>query len=242
MSGEMKRMLTSKNFLAAWLIACAALLFGQTYPSLKKPLTCGAFIDLLDSAIKGQIVSFILPIAAVLTWSDSFLQEYRSGFLKTALPRTSRSQYVEGKVFSILMSGFLVWLLAVITVLLVNFVIFYPMEIKGSFPKEQFLELLMKALRMGLIGSILSTFGGICGTLWNSAYMAYGIPFVSYYFGIILHDRYFKDQIWFYPVEWILADGNWGTDKAGLWLFLLLFLLVLMGILGGVLNGKVEEI
>ena len=40
MSGEMKRMLTSKNFLAAWLIACAALLFGQTYPSLKKPLTC----------------------------------------------------------------------------------------------------------------------------------------------------------------------------------------------------------
>ena len=242
MSGEMKRMLTSKNFLAAWLIACAALLFGQTYPSLKKPLTCGAFIDLLDSAIKGQIVSFILPIAAVLTWSDSFLQEYRSGFLKTALPRTSRSQYVEGKVFSILMSGFLVWLLAVITVLLVNFVIFYPMEIKGSFPKEQFLELLMKALRMGLIGSILSTFGGICGTLWNSAYMAYGIPFVSYYFGIILHDRYFKDQIWFYPVEWILADGNWGTDKAGLWLFLLLFLLVLMGIFGGVLNGKVEEI
>ena len=242
MSGEMKRMLTSKNFLAAWLIACAALLFGQTYPSLKKPLTCGAFIDLLDSAIKGQIVSFILPIAAVLTWSDSFLQEYRSGFLKTALPRTSRSQYVEGKVFSILMSGFLVWLLAVITVLLVNFVIFYPMEIKGSFPKEQFLELLMKALRMGLIGSILSTFGGICGTLWNSAYMAYGIPFVSYYFGIILHERYFKDQIWFYPVEWILADGNWGTDKAGLWLFLLLFLLVLMGIFGGVLNGKVEEI
>lgn len=89
MSGEMKRMLTSKNFLAAWLIACAALLFGQTYPSLKKPLTCGAFIDLLDSAIKGQIVSFILPIAAVLTWSDSFLQEYKSGFLKTALPRTS---------------------------------------------------------------------------------------------------------------------------------------------------------
>ena len=40
----------------------------------------------------------------------------------------------------------------------------------------------------------------------------------------------------------VLADGNWGTDKAGLWLFLLLFLLVLMGIFGGVLNGKVEEI
>ena len=185
MSGEMKRMLTSKNFLAAWLIACAALLFGQTYPSLKKPLTCGAFINLLDSAIKGQIVSFILPIAAVLTWSDSFLQEYKSGFLKTALPRTSRSQYVEGKVFSILMSGFLVWLLAVITVLLVNFVIFYPMEVKGNIPKDLLTEFLMKALRMSILGGIISTLGGICGTLCQSAYMAYGIPFISYYFGII---------------------------------------------------------
>ena len=165
------------------------------------------FIDLLDSAIKGQIVSFILPIAAVLTWSDSFLQEYRSGFLKTALPRTSRSQYVEGKVFSILMSGFLVWLLAVITVLLVNFVIFYPMEIKGSFPKEQFLELLMKALRMGLIGSILSTFGGICGTLWNSAYMAYGIPFVSYYLELYFMTAISKTRSGF--TQW---NGFWQME------------------------------
>ena len=221
---ETKRMLLGRSFLAAWLIACFSIAAGQTYPSLKKALTCGTFISLLDGSLKSQMVSFAIPVAAVLPWSDSFLQEYKSGFLKAAFPRTNR------RIF------------AISTILLVNFVIFYPMEAKGSFPKEQFLELLMKALRMGLTGSILSTFGGICGTLWNSAYMAYGIPFVSYYFGIILHERYFKDQIWFYPVEWILADGNWGTDKAGLWLFLLLFLLVLMGIFGGVLNGKVEEI
>ena len=241
MSGEMKRMLTSKNFLAAWLIACAALLFGQTYPSLKK-LTCGTFISLLDGSIKSQIVAFILPIAAVLTWSDSFLQEYKSGFLKTALPRTSRSQYVEGKVFSILMSGFLVWLLAVITVLLVNFVIFYPMEVKGIIPKDLLTELLMKALRMSILGGIISTLGGICGTLCQSAYMAYGIPFISYYFGIILHQRYFKEQLWFYPPEWITPSGNWGPYQTGLWLFLLLFLLVLIPVLGSVLYDKIEEI
>lgn len=182
MSGEMKRMLTSKSFLAAWLIACVSLVLGQTYPSLKKPLSCGTFISLLDSSMKGQIVSFALPVAAVLPWSDSFLQEYRSGFLKAALPRTSRIQYVEGKVFSILMSGFLVWILAVLTVLFVNFVIFYPLEIKGDFQKDQLAEFLMKALRMSILGSILSILGGICGTLWESAYMAYGIPFISYYF------------------------------------------------------------
>lgn len=242
MSGEMKRMLTSKSFLAAWLIACVSLVLGQTYPSLKKPLSCGTFISLLDSSMKGQIVSFALPVAAVLPWSDSFLQEYRSGFLKAALPRTSRIQYVEGKVFSILMSGFLVWILAVLTVLFVNFVIFYPLEIKGDFQKDQLAEFLMKALRMSILGSILSILGGICGTLWESAYMAYGIPFISYYFGIILHQRYFKDQLWFYPSEWIAPSGNWGPYQTGLWLFLLLFLLVLIPVLGGVLYAKIEEL
>lgn len=92
---------------------------------------------------------------------------------------------------------------------------FYPLEIKGAIQKDALLDLLMKAFRTGLIGSIISTFGGSCGILWDSAYMAYGIPFVSFYFGIILHDRYFKNQIWFYPVEWILADENWGPDKIG---------------------------
>ena len=48
------------------------------------------------------------------------------------------------------------------------------------FSKEALLDLLMKAFRTGLIGSIISTFGGSCGILWDSAYMAYGIPFVAF--------------------------------------------------------------
>ncbi len=40
MWGETKRMFFNKNFLAAWLIACISIAIGQTYPSLKKALTC----------------------------------------------------------------------------------------------------------------------------------------------------------------------------------------------------------
>ncbi len=72
---------------------------GQTYPSLKKALTCGTFISLLDGSLKSQMVSFAIPVAAVLPWSDSFLQEYKSGFLKAAFPRTNRRLYVEGSLF-----------------------------------------------------------------------------------------------------------------------------------------------
>ena len=105
MWGETKRMLFNKNFLAAWLIACISIAIGQTYPSLKKALACGTFISILEGSLKSQAVSFAIPVAAVLPWSDSILQEYKSGFLKEILPRTTRRQYVEGKVFSIMMSG-----------------------------------------------------------------------------------------------------------------------------------------
>ena len=92
---ETKRMLLGRSFLAAWLIACFSIAAGQTYPSLKKALTCGTFISLLDGSLKSQMVSFAIPVAAVLPWSDSFLQEYKSGFLKAAFPRTNRRLYVD---------------------------------------------------------------------------------------------------------------------------------------------------
>ena len=101
MWGETKRMFFNKNFLAAWLIACISIVIGQTYPSLKKALACGTFISILEGSLKSQAVSFAIPVAAVLPWSDSILQEYKSGFLKEILPRTTRRQYIEGKVFSI---------------------------------------------------------------------------------------------------------------------------------------------
>ena len=75
---ETKRMLLGRSFLAAWLIACFSIAADQTYPSLKKALTCGTFISLLDGSLKSQMVSFAIPVAAVLPWSDSFLQEYKN--------------------------------------------------------------------------------------------------------------------------------------------------------------------
>ena len=51
MWGETKRMFFNKNFLAAWLIACISIAIGQTYPSLKKALTCGTFISILDLSL-----------------------------------------------------------------------------------------------------------------------------------------------------------------------------------------------
>lgn len=58
---ETKRMLFGRSFLAAWLIACFSIAAGQTYPSLKKALTCGTFISLLDGSLKKSDGIFCHP-------------------------------------------------------------------------------------------------------------------------------------------------------------------------------------
>ena len=115
---ETKRMLLGRSFLAAWLIACFSIAAGQTYPSLKKSINMWNFYQSAGWFIEKSDGIFAIPVAAVLPWSDSFLQEYKSGFLKAAFPRTNRRLYVEGKVFSVMTSGFLVWIFAISTILL----------------------------------------------------------------------------------------------------------------------------
>ncbi len=60
-----------------------SLHFHRHWPDLsqlKKALACGTFISILEGSLKSQAVSFAIPVAAVLPWSDSILQEYKSGF------------------------------------------------------------------------------------------------------------------------------------------------------------------
>ena len=76
MWGETKRMFFNKNFLAAWLIACISIAIGQTYPSLKKALTCGTFISILEGSLKSQAVSFAIPVAAVLPCKGASLIQH----------------------------------------------------------------------------------------------------------------------------------------------------------------------
>ena len=110
---------------------------------------------------------FLSPLAAVLPWSDSFLGEWKGGFLKAVLPRTGRLDYVGNKVVAVALSGFLTWLLAGVLISFGYFVVFFPMEHQGSFPVEEGREFLYILLRLGLLGGIsVSTLGGAaCGCL-----------------------------------------------------------------------------
>lgn len=243
MRTEIKRMLSGRNFRAAVLLGALGIALGAAYPKLDDGLLpAWSFLSMEKAAFYSETACFLVPLAAVLPWSDSFLGEWKGGFLKAVLPRTGRLDYVGNKVVTVMVSGFLAWLLAGILVLFGYFVVFFPLEKQGDFPLEEGISFVCVLLRLGLLGGILSTLGGTAAVVYRSVYIAWGLPFVAYYFCMILHDRYFKQAFWLYPPGWIEGSGDWGEEKLGLWLFLLLLLLGSMAVHGVVLYRRTEEI
>ena len=243
MRTEIKRMLSGRNFWAAVFLGALGIGFGAVYPKLgEELLPAWNFLSMEKKAFYSETACFFVPLAAVLPWSDSFLGEWKGGFLKAVLPRTGRLDYVGNKVVAVALSGFLAWLLAGVLISFGYFVLFFPMEHQGNFPVEEGREFLYILLRLGLLGGILSTLGGAAAAVYRSVYLAWGLPFVAYYFCMILHDRYFAQAFWLYPPQWIEGNGDWGEGKLGLWLFLLMFLLGAMAVHGMALYRRVEEI
>lgn len=242
MGNEITRMLRGRGFWMGFMTAVAGISFGASYPELHELLEPGSFVNLESEALKSNVMIFFLPLAAVLPWSDSFIRERQGGFLKTALPRTGRHYYVESKVFTTVIGGFLSVFLAGTLMFFAYFIIFFPLEAQGKFPWSQTAELGRILIRCGLLAAVLSTGGGIFAGLTGSIYLAFGFPFVIYYFCVILRERYFKKALWLYPPQWIEGSAKWGEKSLGLWLFLFILLGMLMALYGGILYDRVEEI
>lgn len=244
MKNELMRMMRSRGFCISFWLAAAAVIAGTPWTELTLSglLESGAFADLFQKALSSKIVCYVMPVIAVLPWSDSFLAEWKGGFLKSALPRTGRRAYMENKLLAVALGGFLAWAFAGILVLFGYFLVFFPMEKKGAVPADALRAAAEMLLRCGLIGGIFGSLGGISGVLGGSSYLAFGIPFVAYYFCMILQERYFPDALWLYPPQWISGSADWGADKEGLWLFLLLLLFAASGAHAAALYARLEEL
>lgn len=244
MKNELMRMVSGRGFCVSLLAAAAAVILGTPWTELAADglLENGAFVDLFYKALSSKIVCYVMPVIAVLPWSDSFLSEWKGGFLKSALPRTGRRAYMENKLLAVALGGFLAWTLAGVLVCSGYFLVFFPMEKRGTVPVNALRESAETLLRCGLIGGIFGSLGGISGVLGGSSYLAFGIPFVVYYFCMILQERYFPDALWLYPPQWITGSADWGANKEGLWLFLLLLLFITSGAHAAVLYARLEEL
>ena len=98
-----------RGMWAAVALAVAAILSGTAWPVRAGGLEPGHFMRLVQNALCGKVVYFVMPVAAVLPWSDSVLQERKGGFLKSVLPRGTRLGYAQNKALAVALGSFLAW-------------------------------------------------------------------------------------------------------------------------------------
>lgn len=238
----MKELLKEKNLWTASFLCLAAMAFSFPFDEIEIPLGTGSFLNFFGKVLDNKTVLFLIPIVSVLPVGGIYVRESASGFLKLYLTRINRMDYIKKKTIQIYAGGFLTLFLAGSVAFMFCFFGLYPLELKGSVTWEMVWESLSLLLRISLIGGIVAELSGIFGAVFQNYYMAYGLPFVSFYMLIILKERYFSEMYALYPTEWVKCQQDWGADHVGIWLFFGVFTTAVMLLHGLVLYGRVQEI
>lgn len=220
----------------------AAMALTVLFSEIKPPLATGSFLQYCKTAFDSRGVLFLIPVISPLLAGASYVRESSGGFLKFYITRTGRMEYIRRKTFFIYVGGFLPFFLAGILLILFCFLAFYPLELKGEIEKETVSETFFLLLRICLTGGIMAEVSGVFAAVFQNCYMAYGLPFVCYYFLIILKDRYLPKLYAMYPKEWISPERYWGTDGVGIWIFFLLFSVAVCLLHGLLLHHRLKEI
>lgn len=241
---DFARMLREKKFYLAVLVAFLGIVCGTTWPDLKKnsALETGTFLKLVTEGLKSQMALFLLPVAAVLPCAEEYLKERQWNFLRILIVRRTKEEYCRDRVLTTALSGMIVWALASVLAVLFFFLLFFARE-EVFYWKEDIMTAFLEVLgRICLTASAMASFAAFCGAVSGSAYLALGLPFIVFYAGIILRQRYLETLFSIDPSEWILAEQDWGEGKYALWIFLILLALCTAVLHRIVLEQKLEEI
>ena len=86
--------------------------------------------------------------------------------MKACLPRQDRRSYTENKILAVALGGFLPWATAGLLTLFLYFLLFFPLEQKGAIPFAMVWEPVAVLLRLGILGAVLASLGGIAAALF----------------------------------------------------------------------------
>ncbi|EET60943.1 hypothetical protein BRYFOR_07009 [Marvinbryantia formatexigens DSM 14469] len=239
---DLVRMLHEKKFYLAILLAFFGVTAGAELPGAQETLPAGTFLKLTTAGMKSQTALFLLPVASVLPCAEEYLRERQWNFLRVLIVRRSKKEYCRDRVLTTALSGALVWSVAAVLAALFFFLLFFAREEAFSWQQELVEELLRTLARICLTASALAGFAAFTGAVGGSVYLAFGLPFIVFYAGIILRQRYLEDLYCIDPSEWILAENNWGCGQYALWIFLILLALCMAALHRLILEKRLEEI
>ncbi len=163
---------------------------------------------LFTSGFDSDLFRLSVPVVCTFSYACGFLDEYKNGFVKFSLAKTSYIGYILGKFFACGIAGGLSETLPAII---------YK-TVKGENAGE------MNELLLFLSAFLWASLASALAALSNSKYAAYGGSFVLYHFLIILHDRYWEDLYCLYPYEWLQPNHTWIFDETGVMVLLVMLI------------------
>lgn len=223
-----REVLASRRFLLAVCGTIAAVTaggFDALLGTLGSPgvLEYGFHDTLLLTGISSDAMYLALPVLCTLPYASSFLEEVRSGFIKELLLRTTRWNYLAGKIAGCILSGGLALLSGVVISYGILLLVFLPMEalpVGGISIWENLPKLLSGIWLVFCSAGFWAVFAMMVSIVTRSRYMAYSASFIFYYVLVILCDRYLKGVYIINPQEWITPSERWVGGTAGVTLFL----------------------
>lgn len=232
---DIKRAVCSKGFImgVAGLIAVMLAASMESIIDVMRaaaPLENGFHAQLIVNVLQSDTFTLALPILCTLPFTTAFVDDVKSGFIKQYLVRSSRKQYILGKLAACGLSGGLVLFIGISAAFLTSYLAFTPMEL--ALTEEQTAEpyyalLIIKTFILALSGMFWSLVGFTLAAFTKNRYMAYASPFILYYVLIILHERYFDWLYVLYPREWVFPANEWVLGNIGIILLITELVLII---------------
>ena len=101
---NVRQAIISKGFLIS-LIGVAVVIFAASFEQIVSAfradglLWSGFHHYMIIDALASDAMTLVLPIAAALPFTASFIDDIKSGYIKAYLHRTSANKYIFGKFF-----------------------------------------------------------------------------------------------------------------------------------------------
>jgi hypothetical protein len=231
----MEQALCGKAFVVGVAALVAVMLFAGMESIIDaaqatEPLQNGFHVRFILGVLQSDVFTLALPILCALPFTTAFVDDIKSGFIKQYLIRTSRRQYIRGKLVACALSGGLLLFVGIAIVFFLSFLAFTPVELaftEGQTAEPFVVQLITKTFTLTLCGMLWSLVGFMFAALTMNRLMAYASPFILYYVLIILHERYFSWFYVLYPKEWLFPQAEWVLGNMGIVLLLLALMLVL---------------
>ena len=225
----LKQSLRSGRFAAGAVILPAALI-ALNAGSLLKIIREGGGSAPLEAVYRAAMtcfeskaVFFLLPVLCVLPYGSAFVEDLKSGYIRSILMRTDHSRYLRSKITACALSGgaeiALGMLFTVAAAAVMIAAMIEAQAADAAYTPEMLRQMTAKLLGIILLYSLAAmlwaAFGMLISMLTGSVLVAYLGPFIAFYLLQILYERYLTNVPLLSPSYWLAPDERMPGGRLG---------------------------